>query len=59
MKSFKKLLENHSIVNIRFRECERMLIILKSRDGKKQELKWVSKNYFKRNYPGTSKFYNL
>ena len=59
MESFKKLLENHSIVNIRFKECERILIILKSRDGKKQESKWVSKNYFKRNYPGTSKFYNL
>ena len=43
MKTLKKLLEDRSIVNIRFKECERILIILKSRDGKKQKSKWVSK----------------
>ena len=59
MTTLKKLLENHSVINIRFKEYKRILIILKSKDGKKQESKWIDKNYFKRNYPNTSKFYNL
>ena len=59
MATLKKLLENHSVINIRFKEYKRILIILKSKDGKKKESKWIDKNYFKRNYPNTSKFYNL
>ena len=59
MTTLKKLLENHLIIDIRFKEYEKILIILKSKDGKKQESKWINKNYFKRNYPNTSKFYNL
>lgn len=59
MKTLKKLLENHSVIDIRFKEYKRILIILKSRDGRKQESKWIDKNYFKRNYPNTSKFFNL
>lgn len=59
MKTLKKLLENHLATDIRFKEYEKILIILKSKDGKKQESKWIDKNYFKRNYPNTSKFYNL
>lgn len=59
MKTLKKLLEDHSVINIRFKECTRILIILKSKDGRKQESKWIDKFYFKRNYPNTSKFFNL
>ena len=59
MKILKKLLENHLVTDIRFKEYEKILIILKSKDGKKQESKWINKNYFKRNYPNISKFYNL
>ena len=59
MTTLKKLLENHLVIDIRFKEHEKILIILKSKDGKKQESKWINKNYFKRNYPNTSKFYNL
>ena len=59
MKTLVKLLEKHSIIDIRFKECKRILIILKSRDGRKQESKWIDKDYFKRNYPNTSELYNL
>ena len=59
MTTLKKLLENHLVIDIRFKEYEKILIILKNKDSKKQESKWINKNYFKRNYPNTSKFYNL
>lgn len=59
MATLKKLLENHSVIEIRFKQCKRILIILKSKDGRKRESKWINKKYFKRNYPDTSKFYNL
>lgn len=59
MKTLKQLLENHVVIEIRFKEYERILIILKSKDGRKQESKWIDKNYFKRNYPNISKFFNL
>ena len=59
MATLKKLLEDYSITDIRFKQCKRILIILKSKDGRKQESKWIDKKYFKRFYPNTSKFYNL
>ena len=59
MKTLKKLLENYLVTNIRYKEYEKILIMLKSKDGKKQELKWIDKNHFKRNYPDISKLYNL
>ena len=59
MATLKKLLENYSVISIRFKQYKRILIILKSKDGRKQESKWIDKKYFKRSYPNTSKLYNL
>lgn len=59
MKTLKQLLENYVIIEIRFKEYERILLILEGKDSKKQKSKWIDKNYFKRNYPNTSKFFNL
>lgn len=59
MKTLKQLLENYVVIEIRFKEYERILIILEGKDSKKQKSKWINKNYFKRNYPNTSKFFNL
>lgn len=59
MKTLKQLLENYVVIEIRFKEYERILIILEGKNSKKQKSKWINKNYFKRNYPNTSKFFNL
>ena len=59
MKTLKQLLENYVVIEIRFKEYKRILIILEGKDSKKQKSKWIDKNYFKRNYPNTSKFFNL
>lgn len=39
MKTLKKLLENHLVTDIRYKEYEKILIMLKSKDDKKQEAK--------------------
>ena len=48
MATLKKLLENHSVIDIRFKQCKRILIILKSKDGKKTRVKMDRQKIFQK-----------
>ena len=48
MTTLKKLLENHLVIDIRFKEYEKILIILKNKDGKKTRVKMDKQKLFQK-----------